>query len=144
MPNVSYEKIESIFEEKLREAMQPLTKQVEDAMKNINFIREKYDEIIKLLKVSKEERKLLVTENKNLKAKFYNRKMRSRYYSNLSTISTSILEGRECVEIRGLPIGSKPNSNNLVLKIAEKIGIDIKESDISVSHVLPRRNFVDQ
>ena len=60
MPNdASYEKIESIFEEKLREAIQPLTKQVEDAMKNINFISEKYDEIInKLLKVSEEERKL--------------------------------------------------------------------------------------
>ena len=69
MPNVSYEKIESIFEEKLREAIQPLTKPVEDAMKNINFISEKYDEIIKLLKVSEEERKLLVTKNKNLKAK---------------------------------------------------------------------------
>ena len=57
MPNVSYEKIESIYEEKLREAIQALTKQVEDAMKNINFISEKYDEIIKLLKVSEEERK---------------------------------------------------------------------------------------
>ena len=31
MPNVSYEKIESIFEEKLRETIQPLTKQVEEA-----------------------------------------------------------------------------------------------------------------
>ena len=51
---------------------------------------------------------------------------------------------RDCVEIRGLPIDSKQNSNNLVLKIAEKIGIDIKESDLSVSHILPRRNFVDQ
>ena len=51
---------------------------------------------------------------------------------------------RDCVEIRDLPIDSKQNSNNLVLKIAEKIGIDIKESDISVSHILPRRNFVDQ
>ena len=57
MPNVLYEKIESIYEEKLREAIQALTKQVEDAMKNINFISEKYDEIIKLLKVSEEERK---------------------------------------------------------------------------------------
>ena len=67
MPNVSYEKIESIFEEKLREAIQPLTctKRIEDAMKNINFISKKYDEIIKLLKVSEEERKVLVTENKN-------------------------------------------------------------------------------
>ena len=51
---------------------------------------------------------------------------------------------RDCVKIRGLPIDSQQNSNNLVLKIAEKIGIDIKESDISVSHILRRRNFVDQ
>ena len=130
MPNVSYEKIESIFEEKLREAIQPLTKQVEDAMKNINFISEKYDEIIKLLKVSEEERKLLVTENKGLKAKV----LQSENEIKLLQQSFNDMyqyRRRDCIEIRGI-------------KIAEKIGIDIKESDISVSHILPRWNFVDQ
>lgn len=143
MPNVSYEKIESIFEEKLREAIQPLTKQVEDAMKNINFISEKYDEIIKLLKVSEEERKLLVTENKNLKAKVLQSENEIKPLQQSFNDMDQYLR-RDCVEIRGLPIDSKQNSNNLVLKIAEKIVIDIKESDISVSHILPRRNFVDQ
>lgn len=137
MPNVSYEKIESIFEEKLREAIQPLTKQVEDAMKNINFISEKYDEIIKLLKVSEEQK------NKNLKAKVLQSENEIKLLQQSFNDMDQYLR-RDCVEIRGLPIDSKQNSNNLVLKIAEKIGIDIKESDISVSHILPRRNFVDQ
>lgn len=137
MPNVSYEKIESIFEEKLREAIQPLTKQVEDAMKNINFISEKYDEIIKLLKVSEEQK------NKNLKAKVLQSENEIKPLQQSFNDMDQYLR-RDCVEIRGLPIDSKQNSNNLVLKIAEKIVIDIKESDISVSHILPRRNFVDQ
>ena len=93
MPNVSYEKIESIFEEKLREAIQPLTKQVEDAMKNINFISEKYDEIIKLLKVSEEERKLLVTKNKNLKAKVLQSENEIKLLQQSFNDWTSILEG---------------------------------------------------
>ena len=139
---ISCEKIESIFEEKLREAIQPLTKQVEDAMKNINFIIERYDEIIKLLKVS-EEGKLLVTENKNLKAKVLQSENEIKLLQQSVNDMDQYLR-RECVEIRGLPIDRKQNSNNLVLKIAEKIRIDIKESDISVSHILPRRNFIDQ
>ena len=132
MPYVSYEKIESIFEEKLREAIQPLTKQVEDAMKNINFISEKYDEIIKLLKVREGERKLLVTENKSLKAKVLQSENEIKLLQQSFNDMDQYLR-RDCVEIRGLPIDSRQNSNNLVLKIAEKIGIDIKESDISCS-----------
>ena len=111
-------------------------------MKNINFISEKYDEIIKLLKVSEEERKLLVTENKNLKAKVLQSENEIKLLQKSFNDMDQYLR-RDCVEIRGLPIDSKQNSNNLVLKIAEKIGIDIKESDISASHILPRRNFVD-
>ena len=112
-------------------------------MKNINFISEKYDEIIKLLKVSEEEKKLLVTENKNLKAKVLQSENEIKLLQQSFNDMDQYLR-RDCIEIRGLPIDSKQNSNNLVLKIAEKIGIDIKESDISVSHILPRRNFVDQ
>ena len=95
------------------------------------------------MKVGEEERKLLVTENKNLKAKVLQSGNEIKLLQQSFNDMDQYLR-RDCVEIRGLPIDSKQNSNNLVLKIAEKIGIDIKESDISVSHILPRRNFVDQ
>ncbi len=144
MPNVSYEKIESIFEEKLRETIQPLTKQVEEAMKNINFISQKYDEIAKLLKTSDEERKLLVTENKNLKIKVAQSENEIKLLQeSLNDLDQYIR--RDCIEIRGLPMDSKQNSNNFVLKVAEKIGVDLEERNISVSHILPKsRDLVAQ
>ena len=66
---ITYEKIEALFEEKFQEALKPLTKQIEDVMKNIKFTSEKYDEIVRLLKANDEERKILMAENKSLKAK---------------------------------------------------------------------------
>ena len=45
---------------------------------------------------------------------------------------------RICVEIRGLPVGSEcANTNDVVLKVVEKIGVDCVSSKISVSHPLP-------
>ena len=55
MPNLSYKKIEAMFEEKFQEAIKPLSNQDADAMQSITLINEKYDEITKLLKAIEEE-----------------------------------------------------------------------------------------
>ena len=45
---------------------------------------------------------------------------------------------RECLEIRGIPVlGNRPheeNTDNIVIKVAELIGVKINHEDISVSH----------
>jgi len=48
MPNLAVEKLEEILEEKLRKVIQPLSKQIEDAMQSVNALNTKY--MTKLLK----------------------------------------------------------------------------------------------
>ena len=46
---------------------------------------------------------------------------------------------RECVEIRGIPLPSshsKEDTNEIVLKVAKLMGVDIEDRDISISHRL--------
>ena len=90
---ITYEKIEALFEEKFQEALNPLTKQIEDVMKNIQYTSEKYDEIVRLLKASDEERKILKAENKRLKTKVLDLKMNLKHQRIFITIWINTSEG---------------------------------------------------
>ena len=53
---------------------------------------------------------------------------------------------RDCLEIRGIPLPTLPSTptdldqtNEVVLQIAEKIGVPMQKSDISISHRVPSR-----
>ena len=125
---ITYEKIEALFEEKFQEALNPLTKQIEDVMKNIQYTSEKYDEIVRLLKASDEERKILKAENKSLKTKVLESENELKALKESYNDLDQYLR-RDCVEIRGLPVGSEcANTNDVVLKVAEKIGVDLVPS----------------
>ena len=55
---------------------------------------------------------------------------------------------RDCLEIRGIPLPSTPTdldqTDEVVLQIAEKIGVPMQKSDISISHRIPsRKQFTD-
>ena len=90
---ITYEKIEALSEEKFQEALNPLTKQIEDVMKNIQYTSEKYDEIVRLLKASDEERKILKAENKRLKTKVLDLKMNLKHQRIFITIWINTSEG---------------------------------------------------
>jgi hypothetical protein len=47
---------------------------------------------------------------------------------------------RECLEIKGIPVTKDENTDELVTKVCELMGLSIKEEDISVSHRLPISN----
>ena len=57
---------------------------------------------------------------------------------------------RDCLEIiRGMPLPSTPmdmdQTDQVVLKIGEKMGVPIQKSDISISHRIPsRKQFTDE
>lgn len=44
---------------------------------------------------------------------------------------------RECVEIRGIPVSEHEDTNKIVVRVGELMGVEIKEDDISVSYRLP-------
>ena len=50
MLSLTVEKLEEILEEKLQKAIQPLSKQIEDALQSVNALNSKYDKITKTLK----------------------------------------------------------------------------------------------
>ena len=108
-------------------------------MKNIKFTSEKYDEIIRLLKANDEERKILMAENKSLKAKVLESENEIKLLKESCNDMDQYLR-RDCVEIRGLSVSSeRGNTNDVVLKVAKKIGVDLAPNEISVSHPLPSR-----
>ena len=50
---------------------------------------------------------------------------------------------RECLEIRGVPVTSGEDTNEIVKKIGVLIEVDIIDTDISISHRIPSSNNGD-
>ena len=44
---------------------------------------------------------------------------------------------RECLEIQGIPVLESEDTNKLVMKVGELVGVPIEQDHISVSHRLP-------
>ena len=47
---------------------------------------------------------------------------------------------RDCCEISGLPVEHGEDTNKLVINLGSQMGLNLTESDISVSHRLPNNN----
>ena len=62
------EKLEEILEVKLQKVVQPLSKQIEDAMQSVKALNSKYDQIAKTLKDLDEANDEQILENASLKA----------------------------------------------------------------------------
>lgn len=146
MTTVTSEQLAHILEEKLEQKLTPLNvtitelkKTLDEAMDHVKFVNAKYDEIQKKLKTYDDERKALQNENKILRAAVQS--MDNSISAMMKT--NNELEQytrRECVEIRGIPVPAVPSeeqSNNIVKEIGKLIGVEIAESDISVSHRMP-------
>ena len=49
---------------------------------------------------------------------------------------------RDCMEIRGIPeisSDTREDTNEIVVELGRKIGVDLKKEDISTSHRLPSK-----
>lgn len=67
MSKLRLEKLDEILEEKIRKVIQPLSKQIEDAMQSVNLLNTKYDHIVKTLKDLGEAKDKQIVENASLK-----------------------------------------------------------------------------
>ena len=116
-------------------------------MSFLEVVNAKYDELLEMMKSSKDERKALKDENKILQDenKILKATIRS-IESSLESVTraNNDLEQytrRECVEIRGIPVAATPSeeqTNNIVKDVGKLLGVDITENDISVSHRMPQ------
>ncbi|PFX29784.1 hypothetical protein AWC38_SpisGene5449 [Stylophora pistillata] len=124
----------------LNSTISELKKSVKEVMSFLEFVNAKYDELLEMMKSSKEERKALKDENKILKATI--RSIESSLES--ITRANNDLEQytrRECAEIRGIPVAATPSeeqTNNVVTDVGKLLGMDITQNDISVNHQMPQ------
>ena len=109
----------------------------------ILVVNAKYDELLEMMKSSKDERKALKDENKILQDE--NKTLKATIHSIESSLESvtranNDLEQytrRECVEIRRIPVAANPSeeqTNNIVKDVGKLLGVDITENYISVSH----------
>jgi len=116
-------------------------KLVHEGMSFLEVVNANYDELLEMMKSSKDERKALQDENKILKATIH----------SIESSLESVMRGnndleqytlREWVEIRGIPVAATPSeeeTNNIVKDVGKLLGVDITENDISVSHRMSQR-----
>ena len=147
MSNLTVEKLGEILEEKLRKVIQPLSKQIEDAMQSVNALNTKYDQIVKTLKDLDKAKDKQIVENASLKAEILKSSNEVKFLKK-SLNDLEQFTRRDCLEIRGIPLPSTPTdldqTDEVVLQIAEKIGVPMQKSDISISHRIPsRKQFTD-
>ena len=150
MPAINCDQFTKILDEKLNplnSTISELKKSVNEAMSFLEFVNAKYEELLEMMKSSKEERKALKDENKLLhdENKIFKATIRS-IESSLESVTraNNDLEQytrRECVEIRGIPVAAIPSeeqTNNIVTNVGKLLGMDITQNDISVSHRMPQ------
>ena len=129
------DEFEQILDRKLTPFLvkfEQLSGKVEDALSSLSFLSDKYEEI-------KEKVSLLEESNKDLKKE-------NSFLSNELVKATNEIKNlrdqqdefeqygrRECLEVRGIPQLHGKNTNEIVMKV----GVTIKQEDISVSHRLP-------
>ena len=95
--------MEEIPEEKLRKVIQPLSKQIEDAMQSVNALNSKYDQIAKTLKDLDEAKDKQILENAGLKAEILKSSNEVKFFKK-SLNDLEQYTRRDCLEIRGIPL----------------------------------------
>lgn len=126
----------SILDDKLK----PIMSTMEGLKESVHFISDKFDTITKNFDELEKRFSATELENKHLKAEVLRLSSIVEHHS-VQINDIEQYSRRDCVEIAGVPEGEQENTNELVMKIGNLIGVNINESDISVSHRLPKPSY---
>ena len=130
----SQAKFLACLDQKLDEKLQPMSKVMDSLTESISFMSDKFDSLIKRIDSLEMKYKDVESENKCLKASRLNQRV-SEHEDEMNNVQQYMR--RDCVEIAGIPQHMGENTNHIVVKVGEVMGINLDESDISISHRLP-------
>ena len=116
-----------------------MSKSLNVATESLQFISDKYDELIKRMEESERQRTLIMKENSVLKAEL------TKASTEIAALYHMVNEQeqygrRDCLEFRGIPASNShtpEQTDEIVIKISEAVGVKIQKEDISISHRLP-------
>ena len=119
--------------------MSKLLDKVDKLEESITFLIKEYDDFILKIKSLEEKNTRLAEENVCLKAELQNAT------NNLKIIKQELNNAekysrRDCIEIKGIPIQRNEVCNEVVKKVGNLIGIEVKDQDISVIHCLAAKS----
>ena len=137
--NITSEELRAILDEKLAPLKSDMAELREKRRETTLFLEEantKYEEVISKFTQHEKERKEVIAENKILKSAVQTLEEHVKTLQNACN-DMEQYSRRECLEIQGIPVTKPENTSEIVMKVGELIGMELKE-DISVSHRLPR------
>lgn len=144
---VTLEAIGALLDSKLDEKLQPLKFQVEDLSltieslkSSLQFISDKYDNILKSVQNLKTGNTALQLENKSLKHKVFNLR-RDLDQSRTVTNNMEQYSRRDCIEIKGIPGTPEEDTTSIAIKTASLMGLTLSREDISISHRLSKPSY---
>ena len=109
---------------------------IDSVIESINFWESKFDEMNKRIADVESSSAHILKENKLLKEEVL--RLSNSLQAEKETVSD--LEHyirRECLEITGIPEEMHEDTNDIVIRVGRMIGVEIENSDISISHWLP-------
>lgn len=145
MGNKDDESMERLFDRKLGHLHEKIhvSHKLDEAVTSLKFLSEMYDELnVKVTTLEKREKEL-VQENQCLRGEI--NKLAKRVTDNeLANDELEQYSRRDCIQICNNPVMKDENANRIVIELADKIGVNIQESDISISHRVPANVSANQ
>ena len=136
MGNKDDESMERLFDRKLgplHGKIDGVSCKLDEAITSLKFLSEMYDELnVKVTTLEKREKEL-VQENQWLRGEV-NKLAKRVTDDELANDELEQYSRRDCIEIRNIPVTKDENANRIVIELADKIGVNIQETDISISH----------
>ena len=131
----SIEKGNQDYRNNLDSKLNHLLKELEFIQESQSVLSDKYDTLFLSYKENKQNLIELKKENQELKVEL--NLLKDQF--NLSETAINDLEQysrRDCLEINGIPQNTDENTDDIVVAIAKKVGLNITANDISTSHRL--------
>lgn len=139
MTQITREMLVDVLDTKLEEKLKPIYDSIGEVKASLKFLSDKYDSVDKRVGELEIKCQTVVQENTFLRAEVL------RLSRSLDDVSNEIdnmnqYGRRDCCEISGLPVEHGEDTNKLVINLGSQMGLNLTESDISVSHRLPNNN----
>ena len=115
---------------------EPLEKRLDSFEASLRFMSDKYEDMQRKLNQLEEQNRQLNFENKSLKFHV------DTLTQNVRELESEIEEQqqysrRDCLEFKNIPELEDESTNEIVVNVAELLGVNISHDDISISHRLP-------
>lgn len=137
------ESLEQLLDEKLKPLLSnvaSLTTTVEDLRQSVQFVSSQFDEMTKRISSLEELNSTLSQENNLLKSTVFKLTNEVQQLRETANNQEQYLR-RDCLEIKGIPVMSEEDTDEIVQKVAEAVNVNVDKSDISVSHRLFKQSY---